>query len=162
VTGEGGAALERPRRATRTVPDRILGGLGAGMMVLALVVLIRGGTEDGGTRPLVTPPPAVELLEPAAGAVIAGSMALLFEVEDELAPQPSGWGVGGFHLHLRLDGLELMPGAADVAPLSSGAYRWNVGPLEPGPHRLQLFWSDQSHAPVEGGESAVVEVTAAP
>ena len=159
MTGSAETTLERPRRRARTVPDRVLGALGVGMMILALVVAVAGGAEDGGGRPLAAPP-AVRLLEPAPGAVLEGPLAVVFAVEEALVPQPSGWGVGGFHLHLRLDGLELMPGAADVDALPSGEYRWTVGPLQSGPHRLQLYWSDASHVAVQGGESAVVEVEA--
>ncbi len=158
MSAEAGVTLERPRRGSRGFPDRVLGILGAGMLVLAVVVLIRGGAEDGVGRPLAAPP-AIELVEPVTGSELAGPLGVVFEVAEELAPQRSGWGVGGYHLHLRLDGLELMPGTADVEALSRERYRWTVGPLQPGPHRLQLYWSDASHVAVQGGESAVVEVT---
>lgn len=129
------------------------------MVILAIVLLIRGGVEDGAESAL-TAPPAVALLSPAAGAEIDGSLVLEFTTQRELERQPAGWGIGGFHLHLRLDGLELMPGPSDVQPLGNGRYRWTVGPLEPGAHTLQLYWSDARHAPVTGGESERVEVEA--
>lgn len=148
--------MDRARRRQRTIPDRMLGALGAGMILLALFVLIRGGMADG-EQPL-TGPPLLALLEPTPGSEVDGPLALVFDVQAELEPQPSGWGVGGFHLHLQLDGLELMPGPADMTPVRSGGYRWLVGELEPGVHRLQLFWSDAQHRAVEGGESDVIEV----
>lgn len=148
--------IDRPRRTPRTVSDRVLGALGAGMVLLALIVLIRGGMADG-TQPL-TSPPLLVLLEPTAGGEVDGPLALVFDVQAQLERQPAGWGVGGYHLHLQLDGLELMPGPADVTPVRSGGYRWVVGELEPGTHRLQLFWSDAQHRRVEGGESEVIEV----
>jgi hypothetical protein len=129
------------------------------MMLLALVVLIRGGEEDGGTRP-VAPPPAVRLVAPAAGAVLTGGLEVVFELDEELQRMPSGWGVEGHHLHLQLDGLELMPAAADVQAVTRGRYRWSVGRLESGAHRLRLFWSDASHAPVAGGGSESIEIRA--
>ena len=143
------------RRRARSVPDRLLGAAGVGMVLLAIVLLLRGGAEEG--APLAGPP-SVALLAPAAGAVLDGPLALEFTIQQELQRQPAGWGVGGYHLHLQLDGLELMPGAADVQPIGSGTYRWTVGALETGPHRLQLYWSDARHVRVEGGESEVVEV----
>lgn len=154
-----GLAIDRPRRRTRSVPDRVLGALGAGMMVLALVVLIAGGEEDGVGRPLAAPP-AVTWLAPTSGSALSGPLVIEFDAAEELAPQPSGWGAGGFHLHLRLDALELMPGPGDVVALPSGGYRWTVGQLEPGPHSLRIFWSDAQHQEVEGGASEVVEVEA--
>ena len=151
------AATAGERRRARSVPDRLLGAIGAGMVLLAIVLLLRGGADEG--APLAGPP-SVALLTPAAGAVVEGPLALEFTIQQELQRQPAGWGVGGYHLHLQLDGLELMPGAADVQAIRSGTYRWTVGLLEPGPHRLQLYWSDARHQRVEGGESEVVEVEA--
>lgn len=159
MSGEAGVVPQSSPRAPRSIPDRVLGALGVGMMILGLVVLIGGGEEDGVGRPLAAPP-AVALVEPTAGATLPGPLVLVFETEEELMPQPAGWGAGGFHLHLQLDDLELMPATADIEPLGSGRYRWTVGRLEPGPHRLRLFWSDAEHRPVEAGASAVVEVEA--
>jgi hypothetical protein len=156
VSGEAGVTLAAPRGG-RTIPDLVLGALGVGMMMLALVVLIQGGEEDAGSRPLPAPP-AVALLEPAPGAAVGGPLSIVFRVEGELVQQPAGWGIGGFHLHLRLDDLELMPSRSDVEALRAGSYRWTVGRLEPGSHRLRLFWSDSGHQPVAGGESELVEI----
>lgn len=156
MSGPGEVRLQKPVRA---VPDRLLGLLGAAMLVLALVVLIRGGAEDDGGRPLA-PPPAVRLLEPAAGATLDAPLAVVFEVDREMERMSSGWGVEGYHIHLQLDGLELMPASADIEPRGDRTYRWSVGPLEPGEHRLRLFWSDANHAPVEGGESEAIGIRA--
>lgn len=149
--------MKANRRAPRILSDRLLGSVGVGMMVLAVVMLIRGGATDGGARP-VARPPAIELLQPAAGASVDGPLALLFRVEGELVRQPSGWGVDGLHLHLQLDALELMPASADVEAVPGGAFRWTVGRLEPGPHTVRLFWSDAAHQPVEGGASRAAEI----
>lgn len=155
TTGE--ARVKESRRAPRILSDRLLGSVGVGMMVLAAVMLIRGGETDGGARP-VAGPPAIELLHPLPGASVAGPLAVLFRLDGELVRQPSGWGVDGLHLHLQLDALELMPAAADVEAVPGGAFRWTVGRLEPGPHDVRLFWSDAAHRPVEGGESRTVEI----
>ena len=146
-------------RIGRSLPDGLLGALGVGMVMLALVVLIRGGERDGAARPLAAPP-AIEMLEPAPGSVLTEPLAVDFRVDGDLVQQPSGWGVAGLHVHLQLDGLELMPSAADIEQLPSGGYRWSVGRLEAGPHRLRLFWSDAQHRPVEAGGSTPVEIEA--
>jgi hypothetical protein len=141
------------------VPDPLLGTLGAGMVMVALVVLIRGGERDG-AAPALAAPPTIELLKPASGAILTEPLAVDFRVDGDLIQQPSGWGVAGQHVHLQLDGLELMPSAADIEQRPSGSYRWRVGRLEAGPHRLRLFWSDAQHRPVEAGGSAPVEIEA--
>jgi hypothetical protein len=156
VSATEGVRVERP---VRTVPDRLLGLLGGAMLLLALVVLIRGGESDDGGRPL-GPPPAVRLLEPAPGTALTGPLAVVFELDGELRQMSSGWGVEGYHLHLQLDGLELMPAPGDITELPDKGYRWTVGRLEPGPHTLKLFWADASHVRVPEGGSEVVEVQA--
>ena len=35
------------RRRARSVPDRLLGAAGVGMVLLAIVLLLRGGAEEG-------------------------------------------------------------------------------------------------------------------
>src|SRR5690606_11568205 len=137
-------------------PDRVLGIAGALMVALAVVLLIRGGSSDGNQQ--LTAPPLLALLEPQGGAVVDGPLVVSFDVQAQLEQQPGGWGIGGYHVHLQLDGLELMPGPGDVSAAGSGGYRWRVGELEPGKHRLGLYWSDAQHRRVPEGASEVVEI----
>lgn len=146
--------LEAPR-AVRTVPDRVLGAIGGVMVLLAIYVAFAGGPRDGASA--LVNAPMLAIVQPADGTILEGPLVLAFDVQAEMQPQAGGWGVGGYHIHLHLDGLELMPGPTDVRPASSG-YQWVVGPLEPGTHTLQLYWSDENHRRVESGASEVVVI----
>ena len=149
-------ALKRPGPA-RSVPDTVLGVVGGIMVLLALFVAVRGGAGDGAGVPVTAPLLAV--VQPTDGSIVEGPLVVQFDVQAEMQPQAGGWGIGGYHLHLHLDGLELMPGPADLRSASSG-YQWVVGPLEPGTHRLQLYWSDEQHRRIEEGASELVVVEA--
>lgn len=148
--------LNRPKPA-RSVPDTVLGLVGGAMVLLALFVLIQGGLRDGAGA--AAPAPLLAVVHPTSGSVLEGPLVVQFDVQATMQPQPGGWGVGGYHLHLQLDVLELMPGPTDLRPASSG-YQWVVGPLEPGTHRLQLYWADEHHRRVEDGASEVVVIEA--
>src|SRR5690606_26113902 len=105
--------VDRSPRAVRTIPDRVLGIAGALMVALAVVLAIVGGSSDG-DQPL-TAPPLLALLDPQDGTVVDGPLVVSFDVQAELEQQPGGWGIGGYHIHLQLDGLELMPGPTDIS-----------------------------------------------
>lgn len=145
--------------AARTLPDRLLGMLGGAFVLLALVVLVRGGEEDGAPRASVEAPRIV-VADPTGGEVIHGPLQLVFRSETELRVQPSGWGTGDLHLHLQVDDRQYMPATTDIERLPNGAYRWSFRRLEPGPHVLRLFWSDAAHVPVPGGGSPELRVHA--
>ena len=147
--------LEQPR--LRTVPDKVLGALGGLMVLLAIYVAFAGGPRDGAAA--FANAPLLAIVHPTDGSILEGPLVLSFDVQAEMQAQTGGWGIGGYHLHLHLDGLELMPGPADVRPASSG-YQWVVGPLEPGSHTLQLYWSDEYHRRVDSGASEVVVIEA--
>lgn len=144
-------------RAVRSVPDSVLGTLGGVMMLLALFVLLQSVISGGdGVAP---PAPLLAIVSPTDGSVVDGPLVVQFDVQATMQAQAGGWGVGGYHLHLHLDGLELMPAPADLRPGASG-YQWVVGPLEAGTHRMQLYWADEHHRRVEEGASEVVVVEA--
>ena len=142
--------------APRTVRETVLGVVGVLMVIGAVATLLLGGEGDTGTAP--GGPPAIEILRPAPGDTVRGPLDIVFRPAAELAPTSAGWGTGSLHLHLRLDGADYMPGAADIAREPAGAFRWSFAALPPGPHRLRLFWSGADHRPIEGGGSAEIEV----
>lgn len=138
--------------------DRILGVI-AGVMLLAAVWLLAfGGPGDGGAA-VTGPPPDLSLVAPANGSVVEAPLLLRFRTgEARLLSGPSGWGTGGYHLHLSLNGVELMPAPGDIRHVED-AWVWTVPNAPVGEMTLRLLWSDEAHRPVEAGASSEVTVT---
>jgi hypothetical protein len=146
-------------RAGGAVPDRLLGIVGAVMVLAALVVLIRGGASD--TSAPATPPPPIQISAPAQGAVLHGPFPIVFRVPGVELEQSAGeWGLAGMHLHILVDGGSYMPAPTDITRLPDGSYRWSFRALDPGEHQIRLFWSDPMHQPLRGGGSDAVTVEA--
>lgn len=144
--------------APRSVADRILGLLGGGMVLAAVVLLLVGGEPDTGATSVLAAP-AIELIQPRDGAAVSGRPNLVFSVPQDLQRKPGGWGLDSVHLHLELDGREFMPGPSDIERLPTGHYRWTLPPLDPGAHALRLYWSGPDHRPLARGGSSTVRVT---
>lgn len=136
--------------------DRVYAVVAAGLLVLALFFLVRGGPADTGTAPAGVP--RLALLEPREGAEVAAPVGVVFDAGTPLELGPAGWNAGGRHVHLRVGGTELMAGSADVAPLGGNRYRWTVPTLPGGEQTLQLMWSDEAHRPLAEGASRPVRV----
>jgi hypothetical protein len=151
--------LERAegRRGRGSIADLVLGGIGGAMVILALLSAVFGRES---TAAPADAPPSVVILSPADEGVVTGRLEIQFRPAAAINPSPAGWGTDRFHLHLDLNGRELMPGLDQVQRLPSGDYRWAVGAVPPGVHTLRLFWSDAAHRPVQGGgsESVTIEI----
>jgi hypothetical protein len=143
ASGQAGAGGGR----AITLPDRLLGMVGGAMIFLALVLLVTGGPADGET-PIAGEPPAIELLAPGPGATLVSPLAVRFRTQEPIAHGPGGWGTRGYHVHLELNGRELMPAPESIRREGGGEYVWDVGRVPPGETRLRLFWSDAEHRPV--------------
>lgn len=140
----------------RSLPDLLLGVVGGAMVVFALVAVVMGrGASD---VPVVTPP-VVTILAPAEGDSVAGRLAIVFETDREISASPSGWGTGELHLHLAVDGLEIMAAPGSIERLEPGRYRWVVPGVAPGEHEVGFFWADAAHQRLEGGGSETIRVT---
>lgn len=129
------------------------------MIVAAVVALIAGGPTDTGSVPSAPPPP-LELLEPAAGAVVSEPVTLRFSVDtgDALTWTPAGWGTGGYHLHAEVDGRELMPTREDIVREAGNIYQWTIPTVSTGDVTLRILWSDTRHRPVAESGSAPVRL----
>lgn len=140
--------------------DRVLGILGGGMVIAAVVLLVVGGAGDEGAaaRSGSPEPPRIQQIAPEEGALIDGPVEVVFRVREEMERLPGGWGIGDHHLHLEMDGVELMPAAEDIERVGEGEYRWIVGAAEPGPHALRLLWSGPDHRPLPGTATPLVRV----
>ncbi len=146
-------------RTGGAVPDRLLGVVGAVMVLLAVVVLLRGGERD--TSAPATPPPPIQITSPAQGAVVDGPFPIDFRVPGvEMELRAGEWGLAGMHLHVLLDGGSFMPAPTDISRLPDGSYRWSFRALDPGAHEIRLYWSDAMHLPLRGGGSDAVRVEA--
>jgi hypothetical protein len=150
-------ASEEGRRDVLTRSDRVLGLVGVAMVLAALVLLLFGGPGDAGPDP-TRPPPGLALLSPADGEAVGSPLRVTFRSDEPITQRPGGWGTDAHHVHLTIDGRELMPGPADIRPLGAGRYEWTIGRLSAGELRLRLFWSDASHRPIAGGATEEIRV----
>lgn len=138
--------------------DRLLGIVGGAMVVGAVLLLLLGGERDTGAAPDIATAPALEMVSPSQGDSVRGPLLVVFRVPGEMEMRPGGWGVGDYHVHLALDGVELMPAAADIERLGEWEYRWTVGMPAPGSHTLRLLWSGLDHRPIEETATPPVRV----
>lgn len=132
----------------------IAGFLAAGAAVLLIGFLVgdRATTSRTGVPPL-------RILAPAAGDVVRNPVTLRFSTPAELRLSPAGWNAGDLHLHLMIDGRELMPAASDITPADTG-FAWRLPPLPPGSHRLYLSWAGRHHGNL-GGNTDTIDVRVA-
>lgn len=140
-----------------TMSDRLLGLLGGVLVLGAIFLLVVGGEDDTGVA--ATPAPEISVVSPLDGAAIAGPLDVVFRVPEDMTLQEGGWGIRSHHLHLSLDGVELMPAERDLERLGPGEYRWRVGSVDPGGHALQMLWSGTDHRPIPGTETPPTRFT---
>jgi hypothetical protein len=151
----------QPERSDEAVAgtgnDRVFGAIGATMLLLAAVFLVRsllpGGTDEGPTRV-----PSLTILAPAPGAVLDHPAELLFDAGAPLRPGATGWSTGALHVHLLIGTTEVMPAAGDLTHLGGTRYRWRLPRVGAGESTLRLTWSDASHRGIEAGASVPVPV----
>jgi hypothetical protein len=125
----------------------------SGVFILALGLWL-------GTRPQRPTVPQLTLVEPRDGAAVDTPVELIFDVDRaRIRIGPGGWGYGTMHLHVLVDGLEVMPGPDDIEYVGSPSrWRWTLPPVAPGERSLHLFWSDLRHRPVEDGAAETIRV----
>ena len=102
--------------------------------------------------------PSITLISPAADTVSADSITLVFETSVPLTLQPTGWGAGRYHLHAVAGNVELMPGAAQIKPISGNRYNWTIPPVASATP-IQLMWSLPNHRRLSQGASHQVTVS---
>ncbi|MEX2571460.1 MAG: hypothetical protein WD737_09135 [Gemmatimonadota bacterium] len=144
-------------RQAGAIEDRLLGAIGGGMMLIAVLLLIFGGAGDT-EQAVEGTPPQMRLLSPADGDTVPSPVQLHFESDAPLSVQPGGWGAAGFHIHAEVDGREAMPGPADIRRAADGSYVWSLAAVPAGERALRLLWSDGQHAPVGSGSDAPISV----
>lgn len=156
--GSTGSAASSPPSTGRPVADRVLGVVGGAMILAAVVLLFVGGESDGATGAAIDAP-ALEMIQPKHGSPVRTKrLFVVFRSEADLRPKPGGWGTDSLHLHLSLNGTELMPAAGDIERLPDDLFRWTLPRPEAGVHTLRLFWSGPDHRPIPGTGSRAVQV----
>lgn len=140
-----------------TMSDRLLGLLGGALVLGAIGLLFFGGERDTGAA--ATPAPEIAVVSPVDGAALDGPLEVVFRVPQDMTLGDGGWGIESYHLHLSLDGVELMPAARDLERLGPGEYSWRVGSVDSGPHALQLLWSGADHRPIPGTGTPLTRFT---
>jgi hypothetical protein len=124
----------------------------AGFLLAGAAILVIGFFLDNRAGTGALPP--LRILEPATGAVLANPITVRFATPAELRLTSAGWAAGPLHLHLMLDGREVMPAASDIAASDSG-FAWRLPPLPPGDHDLYLAWAARHHGNLPGTTDTV-------
>ncbi|MBR9988725.1 MAG: hypothetical protein KFH98_03160 [Gemmatimonadetes bacterium] len=140
---------------TETPPNRtpaIIGFLIAGAVILGASFFV---STLGGDVAYDDVPPVV-ILDPASGDSVSNPVTITFSTPGELRLDPAmGWSAGELHLHVMAGDQELMPAAADIAPLDS-VWTWRLPTLGSGPQRLYLTWAGRHHGNLRGQTDTVL------
>lgn len=143
------------QRESRLVP--LVGGLGILMIAAGIVV---GTVQALRPEPEPTPAgnvPAIVVLAPQNGDTVEAPLELRFRAGDDLALGPMGWASADLHLHVYLDGTEIMPAAADIVSQDDGSFVWRV-PVTPGTRTFEMGWAGMQHGAIPEGASDPVMV----
>ncbi len=136
------------------VPSRtpaIVGFLLAGALLLAIGFFVSSRTQKS------SPPPELRILQPRTGDTVAHPVALSFATPAALRLTRAGWTADELHIHLLLDGNEVMPAAADISA-SDTSFSWRLPPLQPGSHQVYLTWAARHHGNIESPADTAVFV----
>ncbi|MEX2281705.1 MAG: hypothetical protein WEE89_04360 [Gemmatimonadota bacterium] len=123
-------------------------GIGlAGALILGLGFWVARRPAAAGQQP------EVRIISPAGDTTTDGSVTLRFATSRPLELVPTGWGAGRYHLHAMVNGVERMPAASAIRPLSAGDYQWTLSEL-PDSAEVQLVWALPTHQQTGAGSSA--------
>lgn len=128
----------------------IVGFLIAGTIILALGFL--AGQSGGGDD--LDRVPDLSITSPQPGDTLTNPVAVEFMTPASLELGPAGWVARDMHLHIMVDGTELMPAAADIQPAGAG-FVWTLPPLEAGDRRIYLTWAGRNHGNLRGRTDTV-------
>ena len=142
----------------RGFSDRLLGFIGGGLLLLALIVAITSLIRGSSSEAQAVPAQPLVLAEPRSGASVQNPVELIFTTPVPLTQTPMGWGAESLHLHAAVNGQDVMPGGPEITSLGGERYRWMLRVPGLGDYTLQLFWSGPDHAPLAEGASDVIRV----
>jgi len=130
---------------------------GLGIFMVAAGILVGAIDMFGPRTDLSLGVPSLVVIEPGAGDTIASPAVIRFTAGNDLALGGMGWASNDLHLHIYVDGTEIMPAAADIQDAGDGTFLWTL-PVEPGTRTLQLKWAGLDHGDLDVGASREVEV----
>jgi hypothetical protein len=138
-------------------PRRVLPvviGIAATMLFLLLLgYLVQRRAREEATVPSLT------VLAPSEQAFVDSPLVVRFRSTRPLGLTSAGWGTGQLHLHAWVNGVQIMPAAADIRSDQTGAYEWVVNQATRGRTQLWLGWADAAHRAITAGSSPSTSVT---
>jgi hypothetical protein len=127
----------------------IAGFLGAGALLLAISFF--ADRRPRGPAPELPP---IRMLAPRSGDEVANPVTVRFTTPAPLRLSTNGWTAGDLHLHVLIDGVELMSSAVAIQS-QSDTFTWRLPPLERGGHRIYLTWAARHHANLAGATDTI-------
>ena len=126
--------------------------------VSALVLLVLGAVGASAVVSSAAEPPPLYIVSPSAHSHVANPVSVVVQTTGNMAHLTMGGamemgnasGAGsGMHLHIAVDGKDLMPAAGQLVNAGKNLYRYTLAPLTPGAHTIRVYWADnKTHRPV--------------
>ncbi len=108
--------------------------------------------------------PDLTIMLPKDGATVSSQLAVVFATSGKMADLTMGSPTPGTHLHIDTQDVSLMPTMQQLISLGGGHYLFLFDlPVEPGKHRINVYWSDAHHQTIKDSvRSVTVNVPAKP
>jgi hypothetical protein len=129
-----------------------------GMALTCLLLAALGYLANRRAKVRYEPPPALSVITPTTGMAVDSPLLLRFTTGHHLDLRASGWGHDNYHLHAVVNGVEIMPAAADIVAADSLEYDWTLAGIPKGAAAIHLAWADHAHRPLRQGASDTVRV----
>ena len=127
-------------------------GIGITIVLLAGLAYLASARRDVGSDV-----PALVIVSPQPGAQTDSPLTVRFRTAAPLSLHPTGWGTGDLHLHARVNGVELMPAAADIEQAEE-EFAWTMATVPKGRVEVRLGWADALHRELAAGASDTVSI----
>jgi len=107
--------------------------------------------------------PALDIVLPKDGAKVSSQLAVIFHSPGHMADLTMGTATPGTHLHIDTGDISLMPTMQQLVSLGNSHYLFLFDlPVEPGHHKIKVYWSDAQHRTIdESVRSVMVHVAGA-